>query len=187
MPDYLQAIAIAMIAWVASWLIAAFFADRPEKRSRGFLVSVAVLAAGIVLARRFVPPFHDFALWHPSEAVGWAMFAVALAGLAFAWWARLELGRLWSGTITLKPGHRIVDTGPYAIVRHPIYTGLLLAVLAAVAAFGHALGLVAGGIVVVVNFIKARMEERFLSRELGEEAYAAYRRRVPMLIPFVHI
>jgi protein-S-isoprenylcysteine O-methyltransferase Ste14 len=78
----------------------------------------------------------------------------------------------------------VVETGPYAFVRHPIYTGLLLAVLATMVAKGTLPG-VAGAILIGVSvYMKARLEERFLSQELGAAAYDAYRRRVPMLVPF---
>ena len=121
-------------------------------------------------------------LW--SRQLGWALVAVAILGFAFAWWARIALGRLWSGTITRKDDHRILDTGPYGIVRHPIYTGLLLAVFATVAIKGEAPALAGGAPLLLGWTVKARIEEGFLSRELGAENYDAYRQRVPMLIPF---
>jgi protein-S-isoprenylcysteine O-methyltransferase Ste14 len=105
-------------------------------------------------------------------------------GIAFCWWARLHLGRLWSARVTMKADHRVIDTGPYGIVRHPIYTGLLLALYATAAAKGTALG-VAGAVVMTWGFwVKARLEERWLVQELPAGDYAAYRRRVPMLLPF---
>jgi len=58
------------------------------------------------------------------------------AGVAVAWWARLHLGRMWSARITLKADHKVVDSGPYALVRHPIYSGLLLSLMATAAAKG---------------------------------------------------
>jgi protein-S-isoprenylcysteine O-methyltransferase Ste14 len=86
--------------------------------------------------------------------------------------------------VTRKDDHRIVDTGPYGLVRHPIYTGILLALYATTLAFPGPFN-VAGSVLMTIAFvIKARLEERFLSEELGAEAYAAYRRRVPMLVPF---
>jgi protein-S-isoprenylcysteine O-methyltransferase Ste14 len=112
------------------------------------------------------------------------MVAVAIAGFAFAWWARIYLGKLWSGRITRKEGHRIVDTGPYALVRHPIYTGLLTSAIATTAIKGSVHAFIGLGMLLIAYQLKARLEEKFLSEELGAEAYAAYRRRVPMLIPF---
>jgi protein-S-isoprenylcysteine O-methyltransferase Ste14 len=114
------------------------------------------------------------------------MFAVVVAGIAFAWWARIHLGALWSGAVTRKFNHRIVDTGPYALVRHPIYTGLLSAAIATGVARG-AWPALAGALILWLGiWMKARLEERFLSEELGAE-YAAYRARVPMLVPFVKV
>src|SRR5580704_2769248 len=71
-----------------------------------------------VLATYFVPH---------TLGVQWLGVAVMVAGLAFAVWARVHLGTNWSGTVTLKEGHELIRSGPYALVRHPIYTGLLLA------------------------------------------------------------
>jgi protein-S-isoprenylcysteine O-methyltransferase Ste14 len=109
------------------------------------------------------------------------------AGIAFAWWARLHLGRLWSARITRKSDHRVVESGPYGVVRHPIYSGLLLSLLATAAAKGTLLG-VGGFVLLLIGiFMKARLEERWLGAELGAEEYASYRRRVPMLVPFVPV
>ena len=78
-----------------------------------------------------------------------------------------------------------MDTGPYAIVRHAIYTGLLLALLATAIAQGTVSAMAGFGLLVLGLWITARIEERWLSRELGEAAYGDFRRRVPMLIPFL--
>jgi protein-S-isoprenylcysteine O-methyltransferase Ste14 len=107
------------------------------------------------------------------------------AGLAFSWWARIHLGRLWSSTITRKEGHRIVDTGPYGLVRHPIYTGLIAALLVTAAVDATIMALIGAASIILRLSLKARSEERFLMIELGGEAYQAYCRRVPMLIPFI--
>ena len=112
------------------------------------------------------------------------MVVLAIVGILFAWWARIYLGRLWSGSITRKEGHRVVDTGPYAIVRHPIYTGIFLATVAVAVLKGNLYAFTGAFLIVAGFWIKARLEERFLSEQLGPETYAAYRCRVPMLIPF---
>jgi len=124
-------------------------------------------------------------LWpYPPLAVGWAMVALTAAGVAFAWWARIYLGRLWSGSITRKEEHHVVDKGPYAIVRHPIYTGLLTAAVATTIATGTLHTVLGTVLLIVAYWMKAKLEERFLREELGPEAYDSYRRRVPMLVPF---
>jgi protein-S-isoprenylcysteine O-methyltransferase Ste14 len=106
-------------------------------------------------------------------------------GVAIAWWARLHLGLLWSARVTRKADHKVVDSGPYALVRHPIYSGMLLSLLATAIAKGTILG-VSGFVILLTGFwLKARLEERWLTAELGADLYADYRRRVPMLLPFV--
>ncbi len=95
------------------------------------------------------------------------------------------MGALWSGAIVRKEGHHIVETGPYALVRHPIYTGLIVAIFATAAAQATVTGLIGAALVAIGLWLKARVEERFLTAELGADAYAAYRRRVPMLVPFL--
>ncbi|MGO9036372.1 MAG: methyltransferase family protein [Steroidobacteraceae bacterium] len=123
-------------------------------------------------------------LWQFGGYGVWLCVAGVGIGIGVAWWARIHSGRLWSGHITRKTGHRVVDTGPYAAVRHPIYTGLLFSLLATAAAKGTILGI--GGFLLLLLgiWMKARLEEQWLVQELDEGAYAEYRRRVPMLIPF---
>ena len=110
------------------------------------------------------------------------MHAAVALGIAVACWARLYLGPLWSGRITRKLDHRVVDSGPYALMRHPICSGLLLSLLATAAAKGTVLG--AGGFVLLCLglWAKARQEDRWLSRRGRKLCH--YRERVPMLLPF---
>ncbi len=180
------AIAAAWVIWAVSWLAAAAWTRQTQARASysaefpSWLLFVlgALLLFGVLQLPR--APLG----WPVSDAVGWAMFVCVVAGIAFAWWARLHLGALWSTTVTRKEGHRIVDTGPYAIVRHPIYSGALLAVAATAIYRGRIEAAIGASILIVALWMRARLEEGFLARELGEDAYAAYRARVPMLIPF---
>jgi protein-S-isoprenylcysteine O-methyltransferase Ste14 len=169
-------------------LIAAFWADRaitrPSWREEWLYRVLTLIGGYLLLAFRLGPLFPSPRLWALGSAVDWAMFALVIAGFAFAWWARLYLGRLWSSSVTRKADHRIVDTGPYAIVRHPIYTGLLLSAFATTLQVGAARAVVGALFFLLGFWIKARLEERFLSEQLGEAEYGAYRRRVPMLLPF---
>jgi len=121
-----------------------------------------------------------------AQAIGIAAAILAvLAGLAFTWWGRVHLGRLWSSAITRKEGHRVIDTGPYGLVRHPIYTGLIGAMLATGIAVATATALLGTVLIAFGLWQKARMEEGFLTAELGADAYGPYCRRVPMLVPFL--
>lgn len=182
-----QAIGLLWLGWVVSWIGAAWWSNRTEKRAPlgAELAYRLPMFAGTVLvfipAHRYDGPLR---LWHVGWSGAWVCVALIAAGIAFAWWARIHLGRLWSGRITRKADHHVVDTGPYALVRHPIYTGLLLAMLATMAAKGVVWG-VAGFLLLLAGvWLKARQEEQWLRQELGAEAYDSYRRRVPMLVPF---
>lgn len=174
--------------WIASWLIAAFWSDRSAKRPalrEEILYRVITLVGAVVLFGITTRSYHGpLRLWSLDRTTNWALFGVCVVGFVFCWWARIHLGRLWSGWVSKKAGHRIIDTGPYGIVRHPIYTGLILSVLATAAMKGTSVALLGAAIMTLGFWIKARLEERFLRDELGAESYDAYRRRVPMLIPF---
>jgi len=171
--------------WAASWLAAAGWTAGTEKRPpvAGEILYRVLTLAGFVLLFffRFV---RGGVLWRTPQALGWAFAALTLLSLAFAWWARLHLGRLWSARVTRKEGHHIVDTGPYALVRHPIYTAILSGGLW-LALMKGTVWAMAGFVLLTVGYVmKARIEERFLREQLGAEAYDEYSRRVPMLVPF---
>jgi protein-S-isoprenylcysteine O-methyltransferase Ste14 len=109
------------------------------------------------------------------------------AGLLFTWWARIHLGRLWSNCVVKKAGHHVVDTGPYRLVRHPIYSRLIFAAFATAIERGTIFALLGVAIVTLAFYIKAGREERFLRAEPGENAYDAYARKTAMLEPLVRI
>ena len=175
------------LVWWASWLAAAAWSDRAVKRppSRHQIIYRLLVGLGAVLLfgmyRHKLPV--EMILWRTPIALGWAMVAVVFAGLLFTCWARIHLGRLWSSSVTRKADHYVVDTGPYGIVRHPIYTGIILASLATAAMRGTALAWLGACVMTIGWVIKARLEEEFLREQLGAEAYGEYARRVPMLAP----
>lgn len=176
------------IAWLISWWAAALWRDRAAKQPpRRVQIGYRILTIiGVVLLFKMTDLPIDLRLWRPPDAIQWSLVGCVVAGLAFTWWARVHLGRLWSSNVGRKSDHRIVDTGPYGIVRHPIYTGIMLAT-AATAALRDTVGAWVGlGLLTAGWYVKARLEERFLREQLGPEHYDAYARRVPMLLPFVH-
>jgi protein-S-isoprenylcysteine O-methyltransferase Ste14 len=174
------------ITWGISWLLAALWTNRTEARvARADVVRyrVPMIVGTLLMAVPARGTEGALRLWHVGWISAWTCVAATALGIAFAWWARLHLGRLWSGLVTRKTDHRVVDSGPYAIVRHPIYTGLLFSLFATAAIKGTLPGVVGFGFLLTAFWLKARLEESWLSRELDVGAYAAYRRRVPMLIP----
>lgn len=118
------------------------------------------------------------------DGVRWLGLSLAVAGVAFAMWAALTLGRHFDLEIETHAGHEVVRAGPYAMVRHPIYAGLGLHFIGACLATGNLL-LVAGTLAVSFPafYARAAAEEALLRRELGA-AYDVYRREVPMLVPW---
>ena len=179
---------IIWIVWLMSWVAASFWSDRPQKRAatlQTWIYRAAMIAGGILLTPWTGQLLEEKPIWEVSFVGVCVLAAVMLAGLFLTWWARIYLGPLWSSVITRKKDHKIIDTGPYAFVRHPIYCGLIVAILATAVAEGKATALLGSALVILGVWLKACTEERFLMTELGPEIYDAYCRRVPMLIPFL--
>jgi protein-S-isoprenylcysteine O-methyltransferase Ste14 len=125
--------------------------------------------------------------WHFLPPTPWAFFlgaAVTTAGLLFAVWARVHLGRNWSSSVTIKQDHQLIVAGPYAIARHPIYTGILTGFLGTAIATTQIRGLLAFVLVFLVLWFKLRMEEQWMRNQFGD-TYAAYSKRVAALVPFI--
>lgn len=109
-------------------------------------------------------------------------FVFSAAGIAFAIWARVLLGTNWSGLVTLKEGHELVRRGPYRIVRHPIYSGALVAMLGTAIWFGSARCFAGVAVAFFTWWKKSRVEESFLVDFFGDQ-YRRYQREVRALIP----
>ncbi|HEY2014621.1 MAG TPA: isoprenylcysteine carboxylmethyltransferase family protein [Bryobacteraceae bacterium] len=183
---------VARYCWVAFglvWLVGAFSNKKTLRRvSVGWPLILHVLVLALAFDLLFSDLFRrGFLRWEfvpDQDAVGWFGAVLTMAGIAFCIWARFYIGRNWSGTITLKQGHTMVRTGPYAFVRHPIYAGLLLAVLGTALVSGEVRGLVAFALLVVEWKRKSLIEERLMIEQFGA-AYLRYRGEVKGLIPGV--
>jgi len=162
---------------------------KPTERRESILSRLSyalVLPPGfyLIFARRV--PIH----WLNAQVlpdIAWvreAGVALTAAGLLFAIWARLYLGTNWSGTVTVKVGHELVRSGPYRWVRHPIYSGLLLASLGTAAERGEMRGVFAVAFIFAGFWMKLRTEERFMADVFGSK-YAEYKRDTGALIPRV--
>ncbi len=183
------ALAVAACCWVLFalyWIVRSLsqkqVAEKPPISSR---IADLVLfpLAFVVLAR---PQWFRLSLRVLGDSWPLAATSVALSalGLAICVWARNALAGNWSGSIDLKRGHELVEHGPYAIVRHPIYTGFLSLFLGTALALGTLGGLAGFAILAIGSLLRIRNEEALLTRHFGR-AYAAYKRRVRMLIPYV--
>lgn len=172
------------------WLLAAITAKRAARtQSPGsrFLQIVPEIVAFCLLFGRWEwwPAWLRWRLVPESSlAVAWLGLALTVAGIGFALWARLFLGRNWSGRVTIKEEHELIQSGPYALVRHPIYSGFLLAVLGTALVQGHVRSLLAFPFALLGWSFKLRLEESFMAQQFGN-AYLEYKRRVKALVPFV--
>jgi protein-S-isoprenylcysteine O-methyltransferase Ste14 len=125
------------------------------------------------LGRRFVPA----SSWLQAIGVG-----VTALGVALAIWARWHLGRNWSATVSIRSGHELIGQGPYRTIRHPIYSGFLLATIGSALTIGETRALVTFAVVLVLFTIKARKEETWLAREFGAD-FEQQRRRTGRFLP----
>jgi protein-S-isoprenylcysteine O-methyltransferase Ste14 len=181
-------LSLIWLAWVVSWVVASFWSGRTKSfvpTRDSWIYRLPILIGAILLSPWTAGAVGAGQLYHPGEAGTYVLAVVVLLGISFTWWARIHLGRFWSNAITHKEGHRIVDTGPYGVVRHPIYTGLIIAILATGVAVATWTSLLGELFISFGEWQKARMEEGFLSAELGPDAYGLYSRRVPMIVPFL--
>ncbi|HTB22910.1 MAG TPA: isoprenylcysteine carboxylmethyltransferase family protein [bacterium] len=188
MNPYAQSVRFICLLWCVVWLAAAFSAKKTVRRESipSFVAQRIFLIPGYFL---LFSPYSAFGLgapWVPSGAlIQGGGVALCLLGLLYSVWARAALGRNWSGTVTLKEDHQLIQSGPYAYSRHPIYTGILCA------SFGVALeegrrGALLGFVLAAISFhLKMATEEAFMREQFGPD-YGAYAAKVKKLIPFVY-
>jgi protein-S-isoprenylcysteine O-methyltransferase Ste14 len=178
-------LACVWAGWLAYWLISASKTKRTIER--GGFFGYRLVMVGVTLA--LVGVFRVFGqrpvamLWQAAAAPAIACVLLAVAGAAFAIWARIVLGRNWSAEITFKQDHELIETGPYALVRHPIYTGILAMALGTALNLGRPIGISLLVGLCVSFWWKARGEERIMISHFPQ--YARYRARVPAIIPFL--
>lgn len=184
----LDVISGCWIGFITVWLLAAVSTKRTVYReSRALRLRywmLFVIACLLLIYGRQLPYPLNLRIIPHATAIAWAAAVLCVAGLAFALWARVTLGRNWSGVVTLKEGHELVESGPYRFVRHPIYTGMLTMFFATALVQRHVAGF-AGVLLMFVSFwIKLDREEKLMLKQFHER-YAAYQRRAKRIIPFV--
>ena len=175
------------LAWTCYWWWSSRGVKRAVRRESPASRAAHVVPLGVaalLLALPAMPGWLGSRWLVAGEVAYWTGLGLVAAGLALSVWARGVLGRNWSATVTLKEDHEIVRAGPYRIVRHPIYTGLLVAVAGCAVALGEWRGPLALAIAAVALWRKLRLEERWLTEEFGAR-YADYRKQTRALIPFI--
>jgi protein-S-isoprenylcysteine O-methyltransferase Ste14 len=117
-----------------------------------------------------------------TPAVWWIGLALTALGVAISIWARLTLGANWSSVVTLKKDHELIRAGLYRWIRHPIYTGILLAVVGTAMIRGHLRAWLAFVVILATFYFKARREESFLRQEFGA-GFEEHARQTGMFLP----
>jgi protein-S-isoprenylcysteine O-methyltransferase Ste14 len=148
-------------------------------RSLIFLIAIVLLSTTRIPLRWLYLQLWPSALWS-----FWLGAAVMVAGLGFAVWAREHLGTNWSRSVTIKQGHELITTGPYAVVRHPIYTGILAGFLGTAIALSQMRGFIAFVLIFFALWLKLRMEEQWMRSQFGE-TYTTYSRHTAALVPYL--
>ena len=174
------------ILWLLFWIVSAWGVKRNERGESSWqrFLTTLVLACGVylifarapglgLLNRRFVPEME----WIKAVAL-----VAIVAGLGISVWARRHIGQFWSARVTLKENHQLIRSGPYARVRHPIYSGIFLAMIGTALFAGEWRALVGAGIFFVGHWLKARREEALLASQFGQ-VYEEYRNRTGSLLP----
>jgi protein-S-isoprenylcysteine O-methyltransferase Ste14 len=184
----LDVISGCWLVFAAIWVLAALSTKRTvyrESRAQRLRYWVFLVIASLLLlyGRRLPYPLNPSIIPHVAP-IAWTAAVFCVIGLAFAVWARVTLGRNWSGVVTLKEGHELVERGPYRFVRHPIYTGILTMFFATALARGHLSGFLGALLMFASFWIKLRDEEKLMLQQFPER-YADYQRRTKCIIPFV--
>jgi protein-S-isoprenylcysteine O-methyltransferase Ste14 len=187
----------AWAIWLVVWLLLAFFSKSTKRRETPGQRLQHVIPAlfGFLLIFRegtaapFAPqnvtqgkPWLMRAIFPDNPVLMLVCVVVTVLGLLFAVWARLALGSNWSGAVTIKADHQLIRRGPYRFIRHPIYTGMLTALLVTAITQRLVTGLLGFAIVFFVLWRKAKREESFLAQEFGA-AFVEHRQHTGMFLP----
>ena len=173
--------AVGWAAFWLYWLVAAFSMKRGRVSwSHEGRIRVVIIVLAIVLVRLGVLRGHRVTTDPWREAIGLVLFAV---GLGFAIWARVHIGRNWGTPMTQKDEPELVTSGPYRLVRHPIYSGIIVAGIGTAVALSW-FWLAPVGLAGVYFLYSATVEERYLAEQFPD-SYPAYERSTKMLVPFV--
>ncbi len=186
-PLYRHLILWVWAAWALYWVVSAIgnkATRRRESLGSRLAYALPLVLGAALLAWRGAPwaALLSLRLWPRSILLYWLGLAVLVTGLAFSVWARVHLGRNWSGTVTVKEDHELIRSGPYGYVRHPIYTGILTGVIGTVICSATARAALALLIIAVALIRKLRTEEARM-RETFPGQYEQYCEQVPALVP----
>jgi protein-S-isoprenylcysteine O-methyltransferase Ste14 len=173
-------------AWAVVWLLWAMRTKRTQRRegvSSRLSYMILTIAAFFLMFSNDVPrDWLRIRLFGANAWTEWLGVIITAAGLGFAIWARTYLGRNWSGVVSVKVGHELIRSGPYRWVRHPIYSGMILAMVGTALARHQVRGVVAVVLLYAGFKIKSRIEEQTMAATFGPE-YADYMSGTGAIVP----
>jgi protein-S-isoprenylcysteine O-methyltransferase Ste14 len=175
---------LVAIYWVVGIVRAKPTVKRESTLSSALHVAMGCAAVALVWDPATGIGFLGHRLTSAAAWVQWLGLAATVCGCGFAIWARACLGSNWSAMVTVKQNHELILRGPYTVVRHPMYSGFLLALAGTVIAVGEIRAFIGLGLAFIAFFLKTVAEERFMREEFSGE-YARYSQRVRRLIPFI--
>lgn len=179
---------VVWVAFLVYWRIKAAGAkttQRSEASASGILRALTFVLVIVLLTTKVIPlPWLYRQLWPSGLRAFWMGAAVTVAGLLYSVWARHHLATNWSSAVTIKKDHELITSGPYARVRHPIYTGILAGFLGTAIAVAQVRGAIGFVLIFVVLWAKLRMEEKWMRSQFGE-TYATYVQRTSALVPYL--
>jgi protein-S-isoprenylcysteine O-methyltransferase Ste14 len=180
-------IAVFWAIWAVGWLIGAIGIKRAQWRESGATAiynrTPVVLGMIMLLRPQWLPAALTYRFVPPEPELPALSAILVFLGLLFALWARAHLGRNWSGAVTVKEGHTLITSGPYRWVRHPIYSGVVVALAGTALAIGEARGFIATALILIGFVIKLLVEEARMRDTFPD--YVDYCRHTARLIPGV--
>src|ERR1700727_2107643 len=181
---------VVWIIFFLYWRIRAFNTKTTQRieplASRILRIFICLIAVALlIITPKYVPlPWLYHQLWPTGLLPFWLGAAITIAGLLFAVWARQYLGRNWSSSVTIKQGHELITTGPHAVVRHPIYTGILTGFFGMAIAMSQVRGFIVPALFFLAFWLKFRREEQFMRSQFGE-VYTTYAHHTSALVPYL--
>lgn len=179
---------VVWIAFLLYWQIKAGHTKSTQRLepvgSRILRVLIFLIAIVLFSTTRIPLRWLNLPIWPVGFWPFWLGAAITVSGLLFAVWGREYLGTNWSRSVTIKQGHELITSGPYAVVRHPIYTGILTGFLGMAIAVSQVRGFIALALIFLALWIKLHLEEQWMRSQFGE-TYVAYVRHTAALVPYL--
>jgi protein-S-isoprenylcysteine O-methyltransferase Ste14 len=175
---------VAIVYLVLSLLNKKKTAVKEKPGSRLIYLLCLIIGMAFIFYEKFPYGYLADPIYKCSNTLSWTGIIITAMGISFSLWARFIIGANWSGVVMVKKDHELIQSGPYAIVRHPTYSGFIFALLGTVMVLNEWRGII-GFVILIVSFLwKISKEEKMLKAEFS--GYIAYQKRTKKIIPFIY-